>query len=87
MIEKGLEMEKEDYMRQHCLHGLRVRCVGIFRNASNDLVRRCVTAWACQTRQCWHPQSLNQTLKPLSVCEDTAPAVRTKGWSDPAVVR
>ena len=25
-------------------------------------------------------------ITPLSVCEETAPAVRTKGWSDPAVV-
>ena len=29
MIEKGLAMEKEDYMLQHWLHGLRVRCVGL----------------------------------------------------------
>ena len=25
-------------------------------------------------------------ITPLSVCEETAPAVRTKGWSDPVVV-
>ena len=25
-------------------------------------------------------------ITPLSVCEDTAPAVRTKGWSDSAIV-
>ncbi len=63
MKEKGLEMEKEDHMLQHWLHGLRMRCVGLFCNGSNDLVRRCVTAWACQIQQCWQPQSLNQTLK------------------------
>ncbi len=92
-------------MLKHWLHGLRVWCVGFFSNGSNDLVRRCATAWACQTQQCWQPQSLNLPLensgnndrtckhnrhiyiKPLSVCEDTAPALRTKGWSDPAVVR
>ncbi len=32
-------------------------------NGSNDLVRQCVTSWACQTQQCWQPQSLNQTVK------------------------
>ena len=35
---KGLEMKEEDYLHQHCLHGLRVRCVGLFCNGSNDLV-------------------------------------------------
>jgi len=34
MKEKGLEMEKEDYMLQHWLHGLRVRCVELVCNAA-----------------------------------------------------
>ena len=48
MKEKGFEMEKEGYMLQHWFHGLRVWCMGLFYNGSNDLVRQCVTSWACQ---------------------------------------